>query len=122
MKLVKRSKYDPSKYSNLKDYPIKVEADLTNIFSIFQGRVRFGDGSNGSSENMSGEFRVFTSSASPTASNAITHTLGSIPIGWIVVKQDNNAVLYTNSITATNTTITLVSSATSTNFTVFLLK
>jgi hypothetical protein len=123
MKITKFSSFIGMNKDNMDSHLRSVDSDLSSLFLALQGRVRLGTGVDGArGENISGEFQVFTSSASVTANNVITHTLSATPIGWVVVKQSLAGALYNNNVTATNSTITLVSSITSTNYTIFLLK
>ena len=124
MKLNKLSNYVGFKISKIEDYIQSVDIDLKNLFLFTQGRVRFGSGTDDTfGENISGEFQVFTT---PTATNvefSVTHSLGAIPTGgYLVVSQAGVGSLYTATGSNTATTAYFRSSATSTSFTVFLLK
>ncbi len=103
-----------------------VDTDLKNLFLWSQGRVRFGDGSdNSNGENIEGQFQVFTSSATPDAENTIAHTLGSVPIGYIVIGQDKAGSLYQKNDTGTawtSSALYLKCDVASVDFTIFLLK
>lgn len=103
-----------------------LDVDLDKLFTILNGRVRFGDGVDGErGENIAGEFQVFTTSGTPNAENTIAHTLSATPIGYIVCGQDKAGSLYqlTDTGTAwTSTSIYLKCSVASVKFMVFLLK
>lgn len=103
-----------------------VDADLTSLFTAMQGRLRFGDGGDGDrGENIHGEFQNFTTSATPDAENTIAHTLGSVPIGYLILGQDKSGSLYQLSATGTawtSSNIYLKCDVASVNFLVFLLK
>jgi len=58
----------------------------------------------------------FTSSATPDASNTVAHTLGKIPIGYIVVYKDKTGDLYDGGTTWTTTNIYLKSNVASVAF------
>lgn len=122
MILNKTSKYSDFKRSKVEDYLRCLDSDLTNLFLFTQSRVSFGIGSDGTKENISGEFQLFTSSANLGTQDAVTHTLKSIPVGYLVTKQDQNATLKVGSSTWTTSNVYFISSATSTAYTVFLLK
>lgn len=126
MKLAKQYNF---KRLNLKDekeitnYLKVIDSDLANVILCLQGRVRFGTGEDGTDgENIYGEFQVFTTSATPDAENTIAHTLGAVPIGHLVVKQDKAGSLYSGTTTWSSTNIYLKSNVASVTFTVFLLK
>ena len=103
-----------------------VDTDLIALFTAMQGRIRFGDGGDGDrGENIHGEFQLFTSHASANTEFSVTHTLGSIPVGYLVLGQDKAGSLYQLSDTGTawtTTTISLKCSIASVKFLVFLLK
>ena len=104
------------------NYLTDVDTDLNNIFLALQGRIRFGDGVTGArGENISGEFRTFTTSTANTEV-VVPHTLGAIPVGRIVIGQDKAGSLY-NSTTAWNkNNIYVKSDVASVTFNIFLLK
>lgn len=121
MKLVKISSYTPK--SDMEKYARDVNTDLRNVMIFSEGRIRFGDGiDDHRGENISGEFQVFTSLGTASAQNIILHGLGSVPIGYIVINQDKSASLYSVTSSWTDAQISLISSATLTAFTIFLLK
>lgn len=103
-----------------------VDGDLVNLFLLSQGRVRFGDGGdNTNGENIAGQFQQFTSDASANTEFNVAHTVGSIPVGAIVLWQDKAGDLYQGPTTGTNWTVTQVSfksSGSSVEYKVFLVK
>lgn len=103
-----------------------LDLNMSNLFSALQGRIRFGDGSDGEpGENISGEFQQFTTSATPNAENTIAHTLGAIPLGYFILWQDKAGSLYQGPTTGTSWTsinIYLKCDVASVTFNVFLLK
>jgi hypothetical protein len=120
MKLVKISNWTPE--SDIKKSLQDLDTDLKNIMLFSAGRVRFGTGVDGArGENISGEFQVFTA-GSADAENTIAHTLGSVPIGYLVVKQSKAGSLYSGSTAWSSTNIYLKCSVASVVFTIFLLK
>lgn len=110
----------------LKNYIRDVDTDLRNLFFITQGQIRFGDGDdNEIGENVSGQFQQFTSDATPNTEFAVSHTLGAIPIGYIIMGQDKAGSLYQLSTTGTSWTSTNVyfkCDVASVTFKIFLLK
>lgn len=103
-----------------------LNTDLTNIFNIFNGRIRFGTATDGfRGENIAGEFQIFnatttTVSASATTEFTISHGLGASPIGFLLINKGGLGNIYMPTVSATSATF--VSSTTSTQYTVFLLK
>lgn len=122
MKLVKTSNLS-SRKNETNQYEKNLDADLANLFMAFRGRVRFGSTTDGyRGENISGEFQVFTSNATPDTEDTIGHTIGAIPVGYIVLKQDKAGSLYLGSTTWTSTNTYFKCNVASVTFTIFLLK
>jgi len=104
------------------EYLGDVDTDLSNIFLAFQGRVRFGDGvSGGRGENISGEFRTITTAGANTEV-VVPHTLGAVPVGYIVIGRNKAAHLYDSTTANTKTNLYVKSDVATTIFKIFLLK
>lgn len=117
------TKKNSFKSKNPEDYVFDLDKDMRNLGNLVNGRVRFGDGVDGArGENISGEFQVFTSDGVADAENTIAHTLGAVPIGYIVLNQDKAGSLYDSGTAWTATNIYLKSDVASVTFKVFLLK
>lgn len=103
-----------------------LQNNLDNIFRCLNGRVRFGTGVDGArGENIAGEFQRFTSDVSANTEFSVTHTIGAVPIGYIVIGQDKAGSLYQLNNTGTSwtsTTIYLKCSVSSVTFWVFLIQ
>jgi hypothetical protein len=100
----------------------RLEQDLSQIFEAFKGRVRFGTGADGDrGENISGEFQVVTTSTANTAFS-VTHSLGAVPIGFLVINNNTKGVVYDSGTAWTDTTISLKCSEATATLTLFLLK
>lgn len=131
MRIVKKNIYRATvggrkKEDDLADQIRRLNDDLTNITEAFKGRIDFGTGVDGENGiNMAGQFQEFTTSATPDAENTIAHTIGSIPIGVIIMHQDKAGALYQGPTTGTNWTATnvyLKSDVASVTFNIFLVK
>ena len=93
------------------------------MLKALKGRVRFGSPTDGyRGENISGEFQVFTSNATPDAEDTVAHTIGAIPVGYIVLKQDKAGSLYLGSTAWTSGNTYFKCNVASVAFTIFLLK
>jgi len=119
------NKLSPS-YRSDKDDPRykQVNTDLENLFVFTQSRIRFGDGTTGTSgENIAGQWVTYTSNAVVDTEDTIAHTMGSVPIGFIVVNIDKGGIVYDSGTAWTSTNIYLKTAlATSATVTLFLLK
>jgi hypothetical protein len=119
-----------SNYSGGIDNPKKLDAiikdsnkDILNIVSVLNGRVRFGVGGDGDrGENIAGEFQVYTSNGSADTEDVVAHGLGSVPVGYIVIKQDKGSIVYDSGTSWTSTNIYLKQTGTSVATSLFLLK
>jgi hypothetical protein len=107
----------------VKEYVRIIDSDLANLFLALQGRVRFGDETDGAEgENISGMWQVVADTGTANTEFAVTHTLGSVPVGYLVTKISNAGVIYDSGTTWTTTNIYLKSSAANSAVTLFLLK
>jgi len=128
MLLVKSLNYSASKYSedNHDSDVIMIDTDLTNIFNALQGRIRFGQGTSGSTgENIFGEWLTITTNAIANTETTFTHTCGTIPVGYLIVWQDKAGSIYQGPTTGTAWTsnqISLKCSVASVQAKLFLLK
>ena len=120
-----------SKTSNLKDFNKgdatqwagAVDNDLSIIFLVLQGRVRFGSTGKtvNKGENILGQFVTYTSNATPNTQDTVPHNLGSVPVGYIVVSKDKAGDVY-KSAAFTSMNMYLKCSAASTTVTMFLIQ
>lgn len=122
MKIAKSSNLTKGRQDQEK-YKTDVDFDLKNLFFALQKRIRFGDGE--SSENISGEFVDLTSHASANTEFAVAHTVGAVPVGFLVIYQDKAGSLYQAPDTGTawtSTNIYLKSNVSSLSARIFILK
>lgn len=121
-----------SKTYNLnKDVPFEqqskqIDTQINSIINVLQGRVRFGTGTDGANgENVQGQFQQFTSDGSANTEFSVTHTMGAIPKGYIVLWQDKAGSLYQGPTTGTawtSSTVYLKCSISSVTFLIFLIQ
>lgn len=127
MNIAQMSNYNKSKYAGPDlDYERDIDKDLNNLFLFTQGRVRFGNGTSGNDgENVSGQFLRITTNAVINTEDTFSHTIGAIPIGYIVLWQDKAGSIYQGPTTGTawtNSNIYLKCSVASVSCLLFLLK
>lgn len=128
MIVVKKSSYNASRYAHDKfdnSDTINSDTDISNIITCLNGRVRFGPGTSGNNgENMAGQFLTITTNVTLNTESTFNHTMGAIPVGYLVLGQDKAGSLYQLATTGTawtNTTISLKCSVASVTFKLFLL-
>lgn len=87
--------------------------DITNLVLAVNGNLTFSD-------NIAGSFLTITTGTA-NATLAYTHSLGSIPIGYIVTSINSGAVIYTTGTGPSSTSINLASTVANTKVTLFLI-
>lgn len=102
------------------------DTDFSTLFTCLQGRVRFGPGTSGNcGENMAGQFLTITTNGTANTESTYTHTLGSVPVGYIILWQNIAGSIYQGPTTGTawtSTTISLKGSVVSITAQLFLLQ
>lgn len=125
MKVVKKSNLINGR-QDFNKYKTDLDSDIKNLVLLTQGRIRFGDGTDGySGENIAGQFQQFTSHASADTEFAVAHTLGAVPVGFIMLWQDKAGSLYQGPATGTAWTtsnVYLKCNVTSLTAKIFLIK
>lgn len=110
----------------LEDQMTVLQTQINKIFTCLQGRISFGTGvTSVSGQNIDGEWRTYTSNAVADTEDTLAHTIGSIPLGYIVINQNKAGSIYgTPSLgTAwTSSNIYLKCSVASVTFLLFLVK
>lgn len=72
--------------------------------------------------NLSAQYVIYTSNAVANTEDAITHTLGRVPVGCPVVAQNKAGIVYADAATTAwnNTTLSLKSSVASVTYTLLV--
>src|SRR3970040_2499026 len=89
---------------------------LEQIYKILRQNISFGDGVN--SDNIDGVF-VNTVSVGVNQDYTVNHTLGRVPVRFIVMGGNDDSITYAGTIPATDTQITLKSTRNGANVSVF---
>lgn len=120
MRIAKTTILNPEKDTNSQLQSLN--SDLDKLYLAVQGRIRFGDGTDGTQgENIRGEWQVIADTGSANTNFSVTHTLGAVPAGYIVTKISNAGVIYLGTDAWTATTISLKSSAANSAVSIFIL-
>jgi hypothetical protein len=96
-----------------------VQRALDAIALVLHGNISFGDGV--SPDNIKGQWVTFTSSGTPDAENTVAHTLGVVPVGFLIVRAPKSGYVYEGGTTWTTTNIYLKCTAATQTVTIFLL-
>lgn len=111
---------------SLREQVRDLQVALRTIYTLAHGRISFGTGVDGDKgQNIEGEWQEFTVSAGADTEFNLAHTLGSIPLGYIVVAQDKAGQLYQMDDTGTAWTasqISLKSTVDAVTYLIFLIK
>lgn len=105
----------------------EVDTDLKNICLALQGRIRFGSNAsnNNMGENIMGQFITYTTNGTVNTQDTIPHTLGSVPVGYLVISKSIAGDIYQQANTGTAWTaknIYLKCTTASNTVTLFLLQ
>lgn len=76
-----------------------------SLTKVINGRISFGDGTE--ADNIDGIWAAATTHVTPNTDFTVTHNLGRIPVGYLVVKKAAACDIYDGTIAATTTQITL---------------
>lgn len=90
-----------------------------NLAFVLKGQISFGDGTH--VDNISGAWASVPNTGAANTDFTITHNLGRIPVGYLTMTASIATDIYTGSVAATKTQITLRSSAANANITLFIL-
>jgi hypothetical protein len=72
---------------------------------VINGHISFGDGIN--RDNIDGNWANLTTPVAPNTDFVVNHNLGRLPVGYLVTYKDRAVDVYTGSVPATTTQITL---------------
>lgn len=97
----------------LKDIVLRLRMMVDN------GHLGFGDGT--STDNIFGTFVTYVSNAAPNTEDTITHNLGFVPIGYLVMSLDKGAVIYKGTTAWTTSLMYLKSNTATTTALLFIL-
>lgn len=103
-----------------------LQTQIDKLYYAMQGRISFGVGTDGENgQNVSGQFQQYTSNGVANTEDTIAHTVGSIPIGFLVLWQDKAGSFYQGPTTGTawtDSNIYLKCSVASVTALLFLIK
>jgi hypothetical protein len=89
-----------------------------NLVTVINGNIGFGDGTN--SDNISGNWATVITPNVANTDFVITHNLGRVPVGYLVMIKSAAVDVYTGSAAATKTQITLRATVTSVTIKLFI--
>ena len=95
---------EPTKPS-LVSFVAMIRKIYQNLTDVINGKLGFGDGTN--RDNIDGTWINVVAPVAPNTDFTVNHNLGRIPVGYWIMIKDRAVDVYTGSIAATNTALTL---------------
>jgi hypothetical protein len=89
----------------LKDFVTMIRSVYQHLTDVVNGKIGFGDGTN--HDNIDGSWINVVAPAAPNTDFTVTHNLGRIPVGYWLMQKDRACDVYTGSVAATKTQLTL---------------
>jgi hypothetical protein len=90
---------------SLNDFVQMLKTIYQNFVSVVNGQLGFGDGTN--LDNINGSWINTTTPVAPNTDFTVSHNLGRIPSGYWIMTKDRAVDIYTGSVAATATQLTL---------------
>jgi hypothetical protein len=90
---------------SLKRFVGMIRKIYQNLTFVINGNLGFGDGTN--PDNVSGNWINTTCPVTPNTDFTVNHNLNRLPVGYWIMQKDRAVDIYTGSVAATNTQITL---------------
>jgi hypothetical protein len=95
----------------LKDFVTMIRSVYQHLTDVINGKLGFGDGTN--HDNIDGSWINVIAPAAPNTDFTVNHNLGRLPVGYWPLQKDRACDVYTGSIPATSTQLTLRATAAS---------
>ena len=89
----------------LRDFALTLRRQHEEIARALNGRIGFGDGTD--SENIEGTWVSVTTPGTPNTDFTVTHGLGRLPVGYLVMSKAAAVDVFDGSVAATISQITL---------------
>lgn len=121
MKIVKST--IPNEKADAKALFSSLINDIKKIIDCLNGRVRFGTATDGyRGENIAGEFQVVADTGAANTEFTVAHTIGAVPIGFLVLNNNKAGVVYDSGSAWTASNVYLKCSVANCAVTLFLLQ
>lgn len=102
---------------------LSIMNDLKKITDVLSGRIRFGTGTDGQNgQNIAGQFQVVADTGNVNTEFTVAHTVGAVPIGFLVLNNDKGSVIYDSGTAWTSTNTYFKASVANCAITIFLIK
>lgn len=109
---------EPNEVS-LRNFIQMLKQVFVNFMLVLNGHIGFGDGTN--RDNIDGNWINVTTPVAPNTDFTVNHNLQRIPVGYIPMEKDRAVDIYTGSVAATTTQLTLRATVASAVVRLFIL-
>lgn len=109
----------PQRSMGLYDSPQNLQTILEQNAKVLDGNIQFG--TVGSIGNMKGFMAAGVTPGVANTEFTVTHNLGVVPVGYLVMSVDQAAIIYKSTTVWTGTAIFLKCNATNVNYVLFVL-
>jgi len=109
----------PPKPPELNNFVQMLQKSWRNLTTLINNKIGFGDGTN--KDNIDGVWANVVAPVAPNTNFVVTHNLGRVPVGYWVMQKDRACDVYTGSVAATSSQITLRASVASAVLRLFVL-
>lgn len=115
--------FSPGRFSDLSKwaeaFTTAIQKLLDTLPRVLNGQISFGDGA--TADNIKGEWKTVTSHATGGTEFAVTHTLGVVPVGFLLVVPPASGTVNKGTTSWTTTNLYLNCSANAQTITIFVL-
>jgi len=105
MQAVPNLDFTPSDSKDFGKFVQMLQKVWRNLTTVINGNLGFGDGTH--FDNISGTWANVVAPVAPNTDFTITHNLNRIPVGYLIMQKDRACDVYTGSVAATKTQLTL---------------
>lgn len=109
----------PPKPKELNGFANMLQKSWRNLTTLINNKIGFGDGTN--HDNIDGVWANVVAPVAPNTDFVVTHNLGRVPVGYWVMQKDRACDVYTGSVAATSSQITLRATVASAVLRLFIL-
>ncbi len=105
--------------TSLKRFALALRTKYEQLARVVNGQINFGDGTN--RDNVDGAWVSITTPVAPNTDFTVTHNLQRVPVGYWIMKKAAACDVYTGSVAATSTQLTLRATVGSVNLVLFVV-
>src|SRR6266404_8746556 len=104
---------------SLSDFVQMLKTVYQNFIQVLNGNIGFGDGT--IPDNINGSWINVVAPVAPNTDFTVNHNLGRLPVGYWIMQKDRATDVYTGSVAATATQLTLRATVASAVLRIFII-